>query len=457
VEVRTQTFVALALALALITLAGVSSAVTVHVPAEQPTIQQGIAAAAEGDTVLVAPDTYTGSLNRDLDFGGTNVVLVSEGGYESTIIDCESSGRGFFFHSGEDTTSVVSGFMIANAVADTGAGAYCAAGSSPRFESCKFVDGTAQGLGGGLHCGASSPVVDHCVFARNVAVDPSRIAGYGGGVSCMYGSAPRFADTTFSENNADRVGGGFYSYDSSAQLIRCQFVGNLTGSFGIGGGATLVGSDGAAFTQCAFQENGTPNTLGGGLLISGSAITVTDCSFRDNIAGAAAGIRLTSGSMSTITGCTFVGNTGAWNGAGAIECHGGSDSTITNCTFVGSDNHHVWLDGASPTIEYCILAFSLSGLAVYCEQGTETPNINHCFVFGNEGGDVLCGGNFTDIEYADPRFCDIENGNVRLCEDSPCLPGVTWPSLVGSQDADCDACGSATEQRTWGRIKATYR
>ena len=89
---------------------------TIHVPADQPTIQAGINIAIVGDTVLVADGIYTGAGNRDIDFGGKNIVLKSENGPDVTIIDCQGTEsephRGFYFHSGEDSTAVVDGFTI---------------------------------------------------------------------------------------------------------------------------------------------------------------------------------------------------------------------------------------------------------------------------------------------------------------------------------------------------------
>ena len=78
---------------------------TIHVPSQYPTIQDGIDVAVNGDTVLVADGIYSGKGNKNLDFEGKAIIVQSENGSEETIIDCEGTGRGFYFHSGEHSSS----------------------------------------------------------------------------------------------------------------------------------------------------------------------------------------------------------------------------------------------------------------------------------------------------------------------------------------------------------------
>ncbi len=455
-------------------LAGGVAAATVTVDGagsgDYLTIQEGIDAAGPGDTVLVQPGTYTGAGNRDLDFGGTNLVLVSSGGYAVTTLDCENAARGFVFSSCEDTTAVVRGFTIANAAADSGAGAFLTKGSDPRFEACLFLNNTASDKGGGLCCVSSSPVVRNCRFEQNTVGGGTLAAGggaqpasvvypHGGGMACLDGSSPVIEDTDFDLNVAGGGGGGLYCYQSPPECVRCDFTGNNLSTYGNAGGAVaLSSSDGAVFTDCTFRGNGAAETItGAGLYASSSDVTITDCAFMDNTAGSAAGLNLVYGSSGTITDCTFAGNTATWGCAAAgLRCFSGSDATITNCTFADNNGDHIWCQEASPTIEYSILAYSTCGIAVRCEEGTETPLIHHCFVYGNAASDTLCGGNFHDIVNADPLFCDMAGEDFTLCQDSPCLPGATWPSLAGAEGEGCPACGNAVEPTTWGSLKALY-
>src|SRR5947199_4747771 len=81
---------------------------TINVPATQPTIQAGIDAASDGDTVLVAPGTYV----ENIDFKGKAITVTSSGGATTTTIDGGQKGIVVNFANNETRASVISGFTI---------------------------------------------------------------------------------------------------------------------------------------------------------------------------------------------------------------------------------------------------------------------------------------------------------------------------------------------------------
>lgn len=148
---------------------------TVTVPADYATIQAGMDAATEGDTVLVAPGIYTGAGNWDLNFHGVNVVLLSVGGADVTVIDCGASAgnhRGLSAVSGEDTTSEVNGFTITNA-ASTGSYAEDAAvymeGSGLTLKNCLITGNGGHGLqsSGNNYVPTATLQMKGCLVAQN--------------------------------------------------------------------------------------------------------------------------------------------------------------------------------------------------------------------------------------------------------------------------------------------------
>ncbi len=155
---------------------GLAFATVIPVGPSQPwtTIQSGINAAISGDTVLVTDGTYTGSANKNLNFGGRDIVLMSANGPENCIIDCERSGTGFFFHSGETAASVVSGFTIKNGSYSNGAGV-CITNSSPTFRYCVISNNISSNYGGGFYVTNGNPTIQNCSICYNDA-------DYGGGI-----------------------------------------------------------------------------------------------------------------------------------------------------------------------------------------------------------------------------------------------------------------------------------
>ncbi len=81
---------------------------TIEVPAQQPTIQDGINSANNSDTVLVAPGIYTESL----DFMGKAIVVKSSSGPLETVITENPSVNLVVFTNGETSDAVLEGFTL---------------------------------------------------------------------------------------------------------------------------------------------------------------------------------------------------------------------------------------------------------------------------------------------------------------------------------------------------------
>ncbi len=217
-------------------------------PADFNNIQAGIDASADGDTVLVAPGTYTGEGNRDIDFEGKAITVKSEEGPQTCIIDCQGSEddphRGFFFHTGEDANSVLQGFTITNGYIhhSGGGGIFCNA-SSPRIENCTVTRNVAWSAGG-IACEHSNSVIANCIISDNTAsFRPSSwygsTQGAGGGITLSgRNGEPMLINCIVSGNRASEYGGGISCSGGNPVISNCTVYGNRTGGWGTGGGIT---------------------------------------------------------------------------------------------------------------------------------------------------------------------------------------------------------------------------
>ncbi len=188
-------------------------AATIHVPADQPTIQAGIDAAAEGDLVLAAPGTY----EENLDFLGKSITVQSEAGAKATLIDGRGAGPVVTFENSESEDTVLDGFTLTNGHHWYGGGIWCS-GTSPRIMNCMISGNSASSAGGGMSCRFEShPAVTNCTISENSAL-------VGGGIYCT-SSTPTILYCTISENSADSYGGAIDCY-SSLTITNCIVWGN---------------------------------------------------------------------------------------------------------------------------------------------------------------------------------------------------------------------------------------
>ena len=231
-------------------IVGISPAhgLIVHVPGDLPDIESAIYLAGFGDTILLAPGTYTGEQNKGLDFKGKEITLTSETGYEYCVLDCQNSDRALYLHSGESPNTVISGITIRNGrVGDNslGGGIHCE-NSSPTILNCRFENNTADS-GGALYFRDSESIVDGCNFSCNTAFD-----GSGGAIMGFFGSDLQFSNCIFGGNSAEEDGGAVSCHVQSRTFISCEFTEN---SCGRNGGAVFLEQYSGTITGCQFTEN----------------------------------------------------------------------------------------------------------------------------------------------------------------------------------------------------------
>jgi hypothetical protein len=373
------------------------------------TIQAAVDRAAEGDTILIAAGFYSGEGNRDIDQAGKNLVIRSEKGADSTVVDCGgASGEihwGFWYISGEDSTTVLDGLTIRHAAIG---GVYCS-GSSPVVRGC-LIDSciTAGGArGGGMYFNKSFSKIIDCTVTNN------RIDTNGGGIFCKE-SRMRLEGCTLSRNVAAQYGGGIAASTSAIlDIVRCTVTDNLANTAS-GGGIYGVSAQ-VRIDSCTITGN--TGSFGGGVYNGTNATcTIKHSEVSSNVARTGGG-GVYSSTKLTMEDCTIVGNSAVGYGAG-IE------------SFYGDKN----------TIVRSIIAFNLLKEGIY--TGSSTQVISCSDVYGNAGANY--GGTTPDQTgkngniSADPAFCDAGAFDYHVYDTSPCAPASSpCGQLIGARGVNC--------------------
>lgn len=350
----------------------------INVPSQYATIQEAVDISWDGTKVWVADGVYTGQGNRDIDFLGKKITVLSVNGPNNCIIDCNGTEsephRGFCFVNYEDASSAIVGMTIINGYAGRGGGVYCRF-SSPTIDNCVIKDSLADEGGGMLNKYNSHPMLNNCTFTGNSATDK------GGGIFNKYNSSPRLTNCTFTANLATNEGGGMYNLESHPIVTNCTF--NENSAAGVGGGGmynedsnptvtncTFVGNSSIShgggicnqyrssptISNCTFHSN-SAQYRGGGVYNTSKAV-LTNCTFTDNEAsseyGDGGGMHNDAG-PTLLTSCAFIGNRAGRSGGG-IHNNEESDTTMNDCTFIG--NSAVNYGGGMSNVDECTGTFT---------------------------------------------------------------------------------------------------
>ena len=260
---------------------------------DHPTIQSAIDAADPGDEIVLegGPVHYTGAGNKNLDFGGKNLILRSTDPADpavvaSTIIDCEFDGRGFHFHSGETRDALVDGLTIIHGRDQSifgDGGGMIIAGASPTIRRCIIAHCDVNDTGGGLLLSQSDSLLERCTIEDNVADSGA------GGIGWYSGSA-EIRNCIVRRNRGGVAAGVFLRHLTTARVIGCLIVENGAKGYPSrnGGGMRLNGQNSpkmeVEIRNCTFANNHAEYGGGGLSIYYHQEVKVKNCIFWGNTA-----------------------------------------------------------------------------------------------------------------------------------------------------------------------------
>jgi hypothetical protein len=287
----------------------------VHPDSSMNCIQDCLDSCATGDTILVGAGTYHESIIWP---AAQSIVLISEYGADTTIIDGDSTSTVIFLAGTVDSTTIIDGFTIQNGN-DLNSGGIMCDNAAPTIRNNNIRNNFGI-YGAGITCiwSSGNPIIEGNTIAHNHADST------GGGISIAYGAAPRILANIIDSNTAYR-GGGIYSRDNAPIIEGNAITGNYAAWFG--GGIYLLQSQ-AIITNNTITTNRTLiYEQGAGIYIgTNSAPTIKHCVISDNFREGIVGYL----SFGTIDSCTIVGN--EFDG---MTFSGGASPTIHHCNIYG--------------------------------------------------------------------------------------------------------------------------
>ena len=306
------------------------------VPIPYPDIASGVAAACDGDIVLVAPGVY----QEQVVVEGKQIQLISEEGPEKTIIDANFEGSCFSVVEVGGGGASIDGFTLRNGVGNSsifwayGGSIFCYLSNVSAY-NCVMEEGVIE-FGDGAAVWVSR---DSTMTIEDCTIQNNRILyGYkGGGMYAVGNSDVYIRDTDFLNNTAVQgAAGAIYSEGGILDIIGCRFESHISGS--AGGAIECLG--GVLRLEDSEFINNQCGSFGAAVLAGGAeSVLVDGCLFSGNSGGSyGGGLHLAGNSTDRqIVNTVFSGNFVTSDGAG-IQFNGGG-GVIRDCTFLSNECH----------------------------------------------------------------------------------------------------------------------
>jgi hypothetical protein len=359
------------------------------------TIKAAIAAAANGDTIWIAPGVY-GENNST----GKDLTLIGTQGAAVTILDGANRRRLLTLATGADVSLV--GLTLQDGKNTTATpvcgGCYIDDGATLTITDCVLTGNFSAIVFSPWKKSPAALTMSRCLVTANVsgedgvginadnslatlAISDSRfesnVAKWGGAIKAGFGAVTTIERCTFASNYAGGFqfapGLGGALMGDSFTVVDCLFEDNVAaansfvGAGGNGGAAYVWGT--SRFERCRFRGNEADSTSGqsvGGAFVLGTTasipavVTFVDCELVGNVCGGAAS------------------GTGGWGGGVYVDTL--STARFERCTVAGNR-----ADGTGTVTSGGI------GGGIYSTNPSPAVSLSHTIVAGNSAADPAGG------------------------------------------------------------------
>jgi len=380
-----------------IPLAGQVSATVIDIPNDYQTIQQGINASENGDTVLVQPGLYMENIN----FRGHNIVVgslflttdnpvyIAQTIIDGSQPDHPDTASCVIISSGEDASAVLTGFTL------TG-------GTGTVWRDIHNFLWYREG--GGILIELSSPTIRSNIIMANEAIDDSGIRSAGGG-GMRIGDSNSLVEGNIIYDNVGLYGGGIV-LNYSTGVIRGNLIFGNGGGEDYGGGGIWTTGGGQTIIENNTVVNNNSALDGGGLLVWGTSVSAVNNIFYGNTDNNGyPQIRIRPGSNGSFR---YNDIEGGWSGEGNIDC---------NPAFCDPESNFYYLAENSCCVGAGENGADIGAFGVGCEPTgiADLSILPRAFVFGNYPNPF---NGTTSIEFNLIYNCDISLTIYNLTGES---------------------------------------